>query len=77
MSKRLNKIRQEKLQPKRIENTEKTLSQMGFEIHKTKCTKGLVCTRDSLKFIIYPYSGWWSGKGIGSGRGFVKLIEKI
>lgn len=26
---------------------------------------------------LYPYTGWWSGKGIGSGRGVHKLIEKL
>lgn len=26
---------------------------------------------------LYPYKGWWSGKGIGSGRGVHKLIEKL
>ena len=26
---------------------------------------------------LYPYTGWWSGKGIGSGRGIHKLIEKL
>ena len=26
---------------------------------------------------LYPYKGWWSGKGIGSGRGVHRLIEKL
>lgn len=26
---------------------------------------------------LYPYTGWWTGKGIGSGRGIHKLIEKL
>ena len=26
---------------------------------------------------LYPYKGWWSGKGIGSGRGVHKLIKKL
>lgn len=26
---------------------------------------------------LYPYTGWWTGKGIGSGRGVHKLIEKL
>lgn len=26
---------------------------------------------------LYPYKGWWTGKGIGSGRGIHKLIEKL
>lgn len=26
---------------------------------------------------LYPYKGWWSGKGIGSGRGVPKLIKKL
>lgn len=26
---------------------------------------------------LYPYKGWWTGKGIGSGRGVHKLIKKL
>ena len=26
---------------------------------------------------LYPYTGWWTGKGIGSGRGDHKLIKKL
>jgi len=74
---RLDKDKQKKLEPKRIKNVKKTLSQMGFETYLTKCEKGLKCNREGVSFIIYPYSGWWSGKGIGQGRGFVKLIEKL
>lgn len=77
MSKRLNQDRQSKLEPRRIFTTRKTLEQMGFEIQKTKCEKGLICNRGETQFIIFPFSGWWSGKNIGSGRGFVKLIEKL
>lgn len=26
---------------------------------------------------LYPYTGWWSGRGLGSGRGVHKLIKKL
>ena len=26
---------------------------------------------------LYPYKGWWTGKGIGSGHGIHKLIKKL
>jgi hypothetical protein len=26
---------------------------------------------------LYPYKGWWTGKGIGSGRGVHELIKKL
>lgn len=26
---------------------------------------------------LWPYTGWWSGKGIGNGRGVHNLIKKI
>lgn len=26
---------------------------------------------------VFPYTGWWSGKGIGSGRGIERLIGKL
>lgn len=77
MSNRLDQKKQTRLEPKRIRTVKKTLEQMNFNIEHTKCEKGLICKRDKQQFIIYPYSGWWSGKGIGQGRGFVKLIEKL
>lgn len=26
---------------------------------------------------LWPYTGWWSGKGIGSGRGIHNLIKRL
>lgn len=26
---------------------------------------------------LYPYTGWWAGKGLGSGRGVHKLMKKL
>lgn len=77
MSKRLNSKREVDLESKRVENVRKTLEMMSFNVVSTGCEKGLKCVKEDTSFIIYPYSGWWSGKGIGSGRGFVKLIEKL
>lgn len=29
------------------------------------------------RITLWPYTGWWSGKGIGSGRGIDNLLKKI
>lgn len=29
------------------------------------------------KIKLYPYKGWWSGKGIGQGRGIHNLMKKL
>lgn len=76
MSNRLNQERERRLQPQRMQSCMESIKKMGFKPYQVDDTElrfdllGNTCK-------LFPYSGWWSCKGIGSGRGFNKLLEKI
>jgi hypothetical protein len=68
--------RQKELEPKRIEFAKTQLQKLGIEKFEENKT--------SLKFIfkdivitLYPYSGYFSGKGIQPGRGITELLSKL
>mgnify|MGYP003608629210 FL=1 len=76
MSKRLNQEREQKLQPERIKSAKAEIERLGFVIQFEDNT--------SLKFqylgnliTFFPYSGWFSGKGVKDGRGLKNLLEQI
>ena len=76
MSKRLNQEREQRLQPERIKSAKAEIERLGFVIQFEDNT--------SLKFqylgnliTFFPYSGWFSGKGVKDGRGLKNLLEQI
>lgn len=75
MSKRLDQERQKALEPKRLNYAKETLISLGYEIHNQTSDKLEFYRKPNKNVVIFPYSGWWSGKGIGSGRGIKQLIK--
>lgn len=76
MSKRLNQEREQRLQPERIKSAKAEIERLGFVVQFEDNT--------SLKFqylgnliTFFPYSGWFSGKGVKDGRGLKNLLEQI
>lgn len=73
---RLDTERQNELEPKRIEYAVKKLNELGYislEVDNTKIKfwhKGEPC-------LLYPYSGWHTGKTIKDGRGIDKLLAQL
>lgn len=37
----------------------------------------IAITHNGINADFFPYTGWWSGKGIGSGRGLRNLTRKF
>lgn len=76
MGGRLEQDLVEKLQPKRMQYCMETLKGLGLSPKQIDDTElnvdinGNICK-------LWPYSGWWSCKGIGSGRGIRNLVAKI
>lgn len=76
MSNRIDKERESELQPKRIEYAAKKLNELGYmslDIDSTKIVfwhKGEPC-------LLYPYSGWHTGKTIKDGRGLQNLLNQL
>ena len=76
MSNRLDKEREEMLQPERMEYAIEQLTKLGYTptyIDKTRIEFGYMDERVTL----YPYSGWHTGKSIKDGRGLQKLLNQI
>lgn len=73
---RLDKERQNELEPKRIEYAVNRLTDAGVEIVYKDSTK-VVFIFKGEKCSIFPYSGWHSGKTIKDGRGIEKLLKQL
>lgn len=73
---RQDKEREAKLQPKRIENAKTELAKLNIEIIFEDETT-LQFMFNGAKITLFPYSGWFSGKGIKDGRGIFNLIKQL
>ena len=76
----LKEIRRERrayIEPKRVAFVKKKLSNIGYETEYNWYNKCLIFEHNGNKCKIYPFTGWWTGKGIGSGRGVKKLIGEL
>lgn len=72
---RLNKERQEKLEPVRTVYALQELSKLGFSpMYYEQCITFLY--KDNM-ISLWPYSGWFSGKGVKAGRGFENLLKQL
>ncbi len=63
-------------QPERFSYAIRKLEKLGFEIYRI--------TETAFKFdfqgneiTLFPYSGWYTGKGIKDGRGIHNLLKQI
>lgn len=76
MSNRLNKEREIKLQPERVQSCKNVLEKLGFAVERVGDTELRFSFKEHVvKF--FPYSGWHSGKTIKDGRGFNNLLKQI
>ena len=76
MGRRLNQDREQKLQPIRVGKVVASLTALDLEI--------IGANETTVKFLykgntitVFPYSGWFSGKGIKDGRGFENLLKQL
>lgn len=73
---RLDKERQSALEPKRMQYAADKIRALGLPI--TLQTEARIdFTYKGNNIILFPYSGWFSGKGVKSGRGIDNLIKQI
>ncbi len=73
---RLNKERQEQLEPERIRYAKEQIEKLGYTV------TGESKTYISFEFKghpvkLFPYSGWHTGKTIQDGRGLKNLLDQI
>jgi hypothetical protein len=76
VSGRLDKEREAEIQPARMASCKDALEKLGFTVQ--------VQSDDRLQFeyqgapvMLYPYSGWFTGKTVKDGRGFRNLIKQL
>lgn len=66
--------RRQKLEPSRVEHATNKLMKIGCEVAYSGYDKCLFFDYKGVRGRFYPYKGWYSVKGIGSGRGLKKLL---
>lgn len=73
--------RRKSLEPSRVQYATDLLTEATYAIGWNAREKAIYVyhSNDRKHHIakLYPYKGWWSGKGIGSGRGVHKLMKKL
>lgn len=74
MSHILSKLVEE--QPKRMEYAKKKLTDLGYEITFEDKTR-LEFYHNGHKVVLYPYTGWHTGKSIKDGRGIHNLLPQL
>lgn len=67
------KKKKARLEPDRMAYAAKLLRENGHEVVSTE--PGEITVNGFIK--MFPYTGWWSGKGVGSGRGIHELVKKL
>jgi len=73
---RLNIEKQEKLEPVRMEYAKNQIKSLGLEI-EYETSNVIHFLYNKNRIILYPYSGWHSGKGINAGRGIDNLLKQL
>ena len=75
MSKRLDKDREQRLQPERMKYATEQLAKLGF---KYIADETKICFQfNGHQVTLFPYSGWHTGKSITDGRGLEKLLKQL
>jgi hypothetical protein len=75
MSNRLDKERQERLEPLRLQTAALKIQEMGFDVTVTQNEILFIFKGSIVRF--FPYTGWATGKTIKDGRGLEKLLKQL
>ena len=73
---RLNVERQKELEPQRVNYASNQIKALGYDID-FQDEKRIQFTFKGESVVIFPYSGWYSGKSINDGRGLAGLLQQI
>lgn len=72
---RLDKKRQQDLEPIRVQNAINELNQIVFILSVTDKEIKFMHKGSEIKF--FPYSGWFTGSTVKDGRGLKNLLKQI
>ena len=73
---RLNKEKQTKLEPQRLEYAKSNIMEKGYEIYY-ESDKELRFMFKGHVVYLFAYSGWFTGVTVTDGRGINKLLKQI
>lgn len=73
---RLDKKRQEALEPLRINKALEEIKKLDLKIVYHNSTQ-IIFYLNMEKITFFPYSGWFSGKGLKDGRGLNNLLTQL
>jgi hypothetical protein len=73
---RLDKEREQELQPERMSYAKAELEKKGYLITEVGGTE-LQFIHNGQLVRLFPYSGWHSGKSIKDGRGLKELLKQL
>lgn len=71
------KERRNKIEPSRVQHDTNALMAIGCRVGYNAYSKALFFEYKDIKGKIFPFSGWYSAKGIGSGRSIKELVKKL
>lgn len=71
------KRKRDHLEPHRVAFALEQLCNVGYEAEYDSYEKCILFKHNGYLCRLYPFTGWWSGKGIGSARGIKNLIRKL
>ncbi len=73
---RLDKDRQKRLEPQRLNKAVTEITNLGYSIVDKSGTMVSFLFKNEI-VIFYVYSGWATGKSIKDGRGLENLLKQI
>ncbi len=73
---RLNIERQQLLEPERMAFARKQIERFGYDVEQIGTTTLRFVFRGS-PVLVYPYSGWFTGRTVTDGRGIGKLLHQL
>ena len=64
-------------EPTRTEYAKQQIESLGYSTNWDAGNKCLTFNLNGKLIKVYPYTGWFTGKGTGDGRGIHNLIKKL
>lgn len=61
----------------RIKFAKSELEKRGYEVTHDVANKCLIFEHKGNKIRLFPYTGWFTGKGIKDGRGLQTLLKRL
>lgn len=72
----ISREKREKVEPARFGYCVRKLTALGFEL-TTRNTREISFTYKGSTVVLYPFTGWFTGKTVKDGRGIDNLVNQL